>query len=304
MVFLLVTPCLAQSPPANTAASTEKAQGEEDARALQLGQPNERELAGEQAHNYLVELAKGQYCFVAVDQRGVDVVVTVYAPDGKKVRKVNSADGPNETEFVYLIAESAGAYRFEVRAAQKGPVGKYQVTLREQRYATGEDRQYLGELALSEARRLDDSGTLQPAATNKNLYPSDANARTEIDEGLKRAARDHKRVLLMFGANWCYDCHVLDRALRQGKAGQIMEESFVLVHVDIGESDKNLDLAQRYKIPLEKGAPAVVILDSNGELLYGSADGAFEAARRMMKRDLTAFLLRWKENTPPANGKN
>jgi len=112
------------------------------------------------------------------------------------------------------------------------------------------------------------------------------------------ATTNHKRVLLVFGANWCYDCHVLDRALREGAAGKIVSESFVLVHVDIGEVSNNLDLAKQYKIPLEKGVPAVAILGSDGELLYGSRDGEFEAARRMMKKDLVAFLLRWKGSAP------
>ena len=46
----------------------------------------------------------------------------------------------------------------------------------------------------------------------KNLYPDDADARAEIKEAEQKAAGDHKRVLLVFGANWCYDCHVLDLA--------------------------------------------------------------------------------------------
>lgn len=73
-----------------------------------------------------------------------------------------------------------------------------------------------------------------------------------------------------------------------------MTESFILVHVDIGEGDKNLDLAKKYKIPLGKGVPAVAILGGDGRLLYSSGDGEFEAARRMMKKDLFAFLNRWK----------
>jgi len=144
----------------------------------------------------------------------------------------------------------------------------------------------------------DDAGVLEPVAVKKDLYPADANAKNEIDEALKLAATDHKRVLLMFGGNWCYDCHVLDRALREGAAGKIVSESFVLVHVDIGEVSNNLDLAKQYKIPLEKGVPAVAILGSDGELLYGSRDGEFEAARRMIKKDLVAFLLRWKGSAP------
>jgi thiol:disulfide interchange protein len=136
-----------------------------------------------------------------------------------------------------------------------------------------------------------DDGLLDPVAGKTDLYPADA--KKKIAEALKLATADHKRVLLVFGANWCYDCHVLDRALHEGAAGQVVKESFLLVHVDIGEVDKNLDLAKQYKIPLEKGVPAVAILGSDGKLLYSSGDGEFEAARRMMKKDLVAFLLRW-----------
>src|SRR5712692_4182679 len=141
-----------------------------------------------------------------------------------------------------------------------------------------------------------DAGVLEPVAVKTDLYPADANARNEIEEALKLAATDRKRVLLVFGANWCYDCHVLDRALHEGAAGKIVSESFVLVHVDIGEVSNNLDLAKQYKTPLDKGVPAVAILGSDGELLYGSRDGEFEAARRMMKKDLVAFLNRWRDS--------
>ncbi len=148
-----------------------------------------------------------------------------------------------------------------------------------------------------------DDAVLDAAVVNKDLYAADADARKEIDEALKKAAGNHRRVLLVFGGNWCYDCHVLDRALHEGTAGQLMKEGFVLVHVDIGEADKNLDLLKRYKIPLEKGVPAVAILAADGNLLYSSGDGEFEAARRMMKKDLVAFLRRWKDNQPSTSGK-
>ena len=139
---------------------------------------------------------------------------------------------------------------------------------------------------------------LDPITAKTDLYPAGANAKKEIDAALKSAATDHKRVLLVFGGNWCYDCHVLDRALHDGAAGQVVKESFLLVHVDIGAADKNLDLAKQYKIPLEKGVPAVAILGSDGKLLYSSGEGEFEAARNMMKKDLVAFLNRWKQAAP------
>lgn len=141
----------------------------------------------------------------------------------------------------------------------------------------------------------DDIALLAPVSIKKDLYPADADARKEIDQAFKQAAIEKKRVLLIFGGNWCYDCHVLDRALHEGTAGKIVTESFLLVHVDIGEGEKNLDLVKEYKASLDKGVPVVVILSGDGSLLYSSTDGEFEAARKMMKKDLVAFLTHWKE---------
>jgi len=140
------------------------------------------------------------------------------------------------------------------------------------------------------------SDVLEPVAIRTDLYPANADANKEIEGALKQAATEHKRVMLIFGGNWCYDCHVLDRGLHEGEAGKIVKESFALVHVDIGEADKNLDLVKKYRIPLEKGVPAVAILESDGTEIYSSGDGEFEAARRMMKKDLVAFLSRWKHS--------
>jgi len=140
-----------------------------------------------------------------------------------------------------------------------------------------------------------DNDVLGAVSVKKDLYPKDADAKKEIDDALKQAAIEKKRVMLIFGGNWCYDCHVLDRALHEGAAGKIVKQSFLLVHVDIGEGDKNLELTKLYKIPLEKGVPAVAILDGGGKLLYSSGEGEFEAARSMMKKDLVRFLWIWKE---------
>jgi len=145
-----------------------------------------------------------------------------------------------------------------------------------------------------------DLATLEPVRTKNDLYPAGADAKKEIDEALQRAVSDKKRVLLIFGGNWCYDCRVLDRALHEGATGKVVKEGFLVVHVDIGEGDRNLDLVKKYKTTLDKGVPVVVILSADGNLLYGSGDGEFEAARKMMKKDLMAFLSRWKGSKPRA----
>ena len=48
---------------------------------LEPGKPIERELAGGQKHIYQLALSQGQYANVTVEQRGVDIVVRLFATD-------------------------------------------------------------------------------------------------------------------------------------------------------------------------------------------------------------------------------
>lgn len=145
------------------------------------------------------------------------------------------------------------------------------------------------------ARHSDIIKMPQPASLNPNLYPKNVDAHEEIKEAVANAAREHKRVILVFGANWCYDCHVLDFALHHSDAAPVAEKNFVVVHVDIGDDGKlNADVVKEYKVPLDKGVPALAVLDSTGKLLYSQQNGEFEAARSMDPDDLIAFLNKWK----------
>lgn len=156
---------------------------------------------------------------------------------------------------------------------------------------------FLSSTAAPQKQTRDSDGVLDAITSKTDLYPANADAKKEIADALARAGAENKRVILIFGGNWCYDCHVLDRALHSGEAGRIAKENYLLVHVDIGEGDKNKDLVEKYKIPLDKGVPALAVLKSDGSLVYWSGYGEFEAARAMLKKDLVAFLNYWKSPT-------
>jgi Thioredoxin-like len=140
---------------------------------------------------------------------------------------------------------------------------------------------------------------LRQPLERKDIYDASINANTEINEALKKAAAAHKRVLVVFGGNWCFDCHVLDEAFHSAEIAPTLNKSFVVIHVDIGQMDKNLDVAKRYDIPLERGVPAIAVLDSDGKLLFSQKRGEFEAARSMAPEDILDFLHKW---APPAKG--
>jgi thioredoxin-related protein len=130
---------------------------------------------------------------------------------------------------------------------------------------------------------------------NPNLYPKDADARVEIKEAAARAAKNHQRVILVFGANWCYDCQVLDQAFHQADVAPLLQKNFQVVHVNIGDDGKrNNDLAAQYEIPIEKGVPVLAILGPDGKLLFSQKNGEWESARSMDPDDIIVFLKKWK----------
>lgn len=140
------------------------------------------------------------------------------------------------------------------------------------------------------------SGTARPAG--RQVYPDPAQAKADLAAALKTAAATHRRILVDFGGNWCGDCQVLDIYFHDPANLPILEANFVLVHINVGHMDENVDIAQKYGIPLEKGVPALAVLTESGKLLYSQRNGQFEAMRRMESSSVTEFLVQWKPVKP------
>ena len=140
-----------------------------------------------------------------------------------------------------------------------------------------------------------------PAQPNPQLYRADANATQDIRRALAAAGKQHKNVLLDFGGNWCIDCHVLENAFHQPRIAPLLNSNYIVVHVDVGKYDKNLDLAKKYHVNLGKGVPSLAVVDALGKVLYATGD--FERARMMSEDDLIQFLDKWKPETKSKHGR-
>jgi erythromycin esterase len=117
--------------------------------ALEPGKAVERPMSGGDAHDYKVSLKTGQFLYLVVDQRGIDLVVRVFSPDGKRIAEVDSPNGDSGPEPVRVVAAGSGEYRLEVRALEKtAKPGGYQVKIEE--LLTPE--QYAERLAAEKAR--------------------------------------------------------------------------------------------------------------------------------------------------------
>jgi thiol:disulfide interchange protein len=140
-------------------------------------------------------------------------------------------------------------------------------------------------------------GVVPARSAERDIYPAPGQAKSDLAAALAASAAAHKRVILDFGGNWCPDCHVLDLYFHDSVNGPILEANYILVHVNIGRMNENLDIAERYQIPLRKGVPALAVLSERGELLYSQRTGEFEAMRGMQSSAVTDFLVHWKTPT-------
>jgi hypothetical protein len=150
------------SPPAH-ASDTKRgaAQSAEETHSLEPGKPIERELSGGRSLFYKIDLTSGQYLQIAVSQLGIDVVVALYTPDGKKIDDADSAHATEGAETISAIAEAAGAYMVEARSTEKtAQTGRYEIKVEELRAATAEDKyRVAGETIFREAKRLENGST-------------------------------------------------------------------------------------------------------------------------------------------------
>jgi len=106
----------------------------QEATKLDLNKVIERRLGGTECHQYRVNIAGGHFVHLRVVQRGVDVVLKFYAPDGRELLRVDTPNGISGPETVDFIAELAGEYRLAVTPLEKSaPAGSYKVLLAESR---------------------------------------------------------------------------------------------------------------------------------------------------------------------------
>ena len=128
------------------------------------------------------------------------------------------------------------------------------------------------------------------AITDYKPYDENANAGEQISDALEKAKLKNRYVLLQMGGNWCPDCRTLGEYFSRPEIKTWLDERVVLVSVDVGEWDRNLDIVEEYENPISEGIPALVLLNSNNEVMFATLAGELASARSMSKNDLIDWL--------------
>jgi len=87
---------------------------------------------------------------------------------------------------------------------------------------------------------------------------SDEALTARIQEARREASASERRVLLDFIADWCEDCREVVRLSHEEPARGVIEESYVVVYVEVGRFDRHRALIAEHQIDR---IAALVVLD-------------------------------------------
>ena len=121
-------------------------------------------------------------------------------------------------------------------------------------------------------------------------YDERADARVDLNRALQQAREQSKPVLVVFGANWCADCQALARQMADGPVASHVAQRFVVTKVDVGDFNKNLDLARQMGDAVKKGIPAVAVLRADGSFERATQAGELASARQLGADQVLAVL--------------
>jgi len=116
--------------------------------------PFEDQLTGGKPKWYHFKPPAGYYVNLEIEPRGMDVGVTLFAPDGEVILKIDDQDEPQGFKSILLVVDVSATYRLEISALTQD-VGFYRVRRAAFRLATPEDKKRLNaQRAMFEARHI------------------------------------------------------------------------------------------------------------------------------------------------------
>ena len=196
--------------------------------SLQPGTPIERSLAAGQSHSYTISLEQDQFLQLVVDQRGIDVVVRVFSPAGRRLGEFDSPNGTDGPENVTVIAEAAGVYRIDVAPLDQNQAprpGRYEIKIVELRKATEEELQAGKNQEVLKAKGV--ALLVQTSQTFPELRRPQTRARFQIKAAQLLWSSDEKR------------------------ASKLMEQAIDSVGEFIGNIDPDQDYYESFQIAMQ-----------------------------------------------------
>lgn len=132
------------------------------------------------------------------------------------------------------------------------------------------------------------------SAPARQVYDEKADARADVNAALARAKKENRRVLVVWGANWCGWCVKLaDKFAKDPEIRGKLQYEYDVVKVDVGNFDKHMDLAASFGAEFKStGIPFLTVLAADGKALANQETGALELGQEHDPAKVLEFLTK------------
>src|SRR5262245_9218447 len=115
-------------------------QNNDSAPMLEPGKRIEREVASGEGHSYQITLAAGEFALVVVEERGIDVAVSLLTANDERLEERILPGRYGRINFS-ILAQTSATYRVEIKGSTTlKKVGRYEIRLAERRNSGDQDQ--------------------------------------------------------------------------------------------------------------------------------------------------------------------
>lgn len=124
-----------------------------------------------------------------------------------------------------------------------------------------------------------------------SLFDASRDAGADVDAALALGEADNKITLVVMGANWCHDSRALAGWFTtDADIMAVLDRDYVVSYVDVGQKDRNIDVAQRFGIESIVGTPTMVMVAPDGAVLNRETAVTWRNSASRSKADIQQAL--------------
>ena len=104
------------------------------------------------------------------------------------------------------------------------------------------------------------------------VFSPAADLSTQVNQTLALARSQHKKALLVLGAQWCHDSRGLAKNFSTPQMQQILNEHYQVLFIDVGYLEKGFNIVKQFNLPIYYGTPTVMVIDPNASQVINIAN--------------------------------
>ena len=121
-------------------------------------------------------------------------------------------------------------------------------------------------------------------------FDSRRDAKLDVEIAQSVAAKEDLKSLIVMGANWCHDSRALAGHFEKDRFKALIAEHYRLVYVDVGQKNRNLDIARQFGLETIVGTPTVIITSQAGEVLNLESAPSWRNAASRSEDEIYAYF--------------